>query len=223
MNHQLTTATRRGLVIVAAMLALTAWAWGQIPAGAEIPTHWNFAGDVDGTSGKAFGLFSMPVVNLLLIGVLWLVPMLEPRREHLVRSSLAFTTIMVSVFALMALVHALLIFAALGTSVDMERLIPAAIGALFIVIGSVMHRMESTFMMGIRTPWTLSSERSWKATHQAGRWVFIAFGAILLISAAVGGGEALSIWMFGGLMVAIAGLVAYSYVVWREDGEREMR
>ncbi|MCA9998617.1 MAG: DUF1648 domain-containing protein, partial [Anaerolineales bacterium] len=29
------------------MLLVSAWAWGQIPAGAQLPVHWNAAGEVD--------------------------------------------------------------------------------------------------------------------------------------------------------------------------------
>lgn len=212
-------ATRISLAIVAGMFALSAWAWGLIPPGAEIPIHWNAGGQVDGTAGRTFGLLVTPVIGLLITGLLGLVPKMEPRREHLERSSFAYVTVIISVIALMAFIHVLVVVSALGTPVAMERLMPAAIGVLFIVLGSVMHRMESTYMMGIRTPWTLASERSWEATHRAGRWVFVAIGIGLLAIAGIGDGEAAFAWMIGGLVVGLFGLMAYSYVVWRGDAE----
>lgn len=223
MRRELTLATRIGIVIVVGMLALTAWAWGQLPAGAEVPTHWNIRGEVDDTSGKAFGFLLIPAISALMIGMMWLVPILEPRAEHLIRSSVAFTTIMVSVIALMFVIQGLLVASALGVDVPMERAMPAAIGLLFVVMGSVMHRMESTYLMGIRTPWTLASERSWKATHRAGRWIFVALGIGLLALAVAGAGETAFLWLFGGLVVTMLGLVVFSFLVWRSDPEREGR
>ena len=47
--------------VVAAMTLLSAWAWTQLPAGAEVPIHWGIDGQVDGYASKEVGLFLLPV------------------------------------------------------------------------------------------------------------------------------------------------------------------
>ena len=220
MRTTLRRATILNLVIVAAMLALSAWAFGQLPAGTEIPIHWNAEGIVDDTSNKWFGLLVIPVGTVLLSGLLWVLPRLEPRRENLERSSFAYATVVVSVVVMMAVVHTIIVMAALGSSISVERVMPAGVGALFLVLGSVLDRVRSNYMMGIRTPWTLSSERSWEATHRAGKWMFMVFGAALIGLAAAGGGTNAFIALIVGLMLAAVGLTVYSYMVWRDDPDR---
>ena len=45
-----------------------------------------------------------------------------------------------------------------------------------------MPKSKSNFFYGIKTPWTLSSETSWKKTHKLGRILFILTGLLICIS-----------------------------------------
>lgn len=65
---------------------------------------------------------------------------------------------------------------------------------LFVVLGNLMQNIKPNFFVGIRTPWTLSSEDNWKKTHR-------------LMS---------KIWFFGGLVMLLLILVLpahYSFTV----------
>lgn len=67
----------------------------------------------------------------------------------------------------------------------------AAFGVMFAVIGNYMPKTKMNSTMGIKVPWTYSSEENWNATHRfAGRvWVIggllMLFGTILPEGAAV--------------------------------------
>ena len=52
----------------------------------------------------------------------------------------------------------------------------ALVGLLLSVLGSLLGQVRPNWFFGIRTPWTLSSERSWTATHRLGRWVLLVMG-----------------------------------------------
>ena len=58
-----------GIVIVA-MFAVSWWAWGQVPAGAEIPVHWGVDGQPDRYGGKFEGLMLMPLIVLAVAALL---------------------------------------------------------------------------------------------------------------------------------------------------------
>jgi uncharacterized membrane protein len=54
----------------------------------------------------------------------------------------------------------------MGTQVSPNLTMPVMIGILFICMGFLMEHAEPNWFAGIRTPWTLSSERVWKKTHE---------------------------------------------------------
>src|SRR6266581_3323404 len=56
----------------------------------------------------------------------------------------------------------------LGYPVAMSRLMPVGVGLLFIVLGNSLARVQPTWFVGIRTPWTLSSDTVWRKTHRTG-------------------------------------------------------
>lgn len=208
------------LAAIAAMLGLSAWAWGQLPPDARVPTHWNLAGDVDGTSGKAQGLLFAPLLSLAMLAVFTALPALEPRREHLAASADAYAVVWGGVAVLLGIVHGGIVLAALGHDVPVDRAMPLLVGGLFLALAWAMPRIQSNFMLGIRTPWTLSSEHSWRRTHAAGRWVFGGVGLAMMAMALVGGGEQAFAVVIGGAVASALALVAYSYAMWRQDPAR---
>ena len=210
-----------GGVIVLAMLAVSAWAWPQIPADAQIPIHWGPDGQVDGHGPKWVGLLGLPAVALAIVGLLAVIPRFEPRRANLERSSTAYVAIALTVVGVFAVLHVVAVMAALGSDINTTTVALAGTGVLFVVMGNFMGKTRSNWFFGIRTPWTLSSDRSWTQTHRLGGWLFIAIGiAVLVATLAFGPGVALWI-MVGGLAVSVIGLFAYSYVVWRDDPARQ--
>jgi uncharacterized membrane protein len=79
----------------------------------------------------------------------------------------------------------------------------------------MMGKAKRNFFIGIRTPWTLSSDRVWDETHKLGARMFIAGGVITVISAFFGEN---GIWLMLVAMLAAAFVpVVYSYILWRRE------
>ena len=53
---------------------------------------------------------------------------------------------------------------------------------MFVVIGNYLPKAKSNFFYGIKTPWTLSSEISWKKTHRLGGRLFVVSGLAIILS-----------------------------------------
>jgi uncharacterized membrane protein len=101
-----------------------------------------------------------------------------------------------------------------GVHVRIEVWVPLIVGALFVAVGGLLGRVRPNWFVGIRTPWTLSSEAAWTGTHRAGRWVFILMGALLMACAVLRPDWA--VWTMAVVGVTgMLGLVVYSYVLWR--------
>ncbi len=212
-----------GGALIVAMLAVSAWAWPQIPSDTQIPVHWGVDGQPDGYGPKWLGLLGIPAVAVGIIGLLALLPRLEPRRENLERSSTAYVAIAIAVVAFLAGLHVLAVMAALGSQINTTAVVVAGTGVIFIVIGNFLGKTRSNWFFGIRTPWTLSSERSWARTHRLGGWLFVGIGLGVLVTTALFGAT-VGLWiLLGGLLAGIVGLAAYSYLVWRDDPARGER
>lgn len=214
---------RRGLiafssVVVGAMLLLSAWAWLQLPADAEVPIHWGADGQVDGYASKTLGLFLLPLLTAGVAALFWVIPVIEPRRANIAKSGKAYAAIWVAVVLMLAAIDVVAVAAAMGADLDMSLIAFVSTGALFIVIGNYLPKVRPNYMMGIRTPWTLTSDLSWDRTHRVGGRLFVLEGLVFILVGLVRPApEALAVILIGGIAVMVVFVVAYSYRVWKID------
>jgi uncharacterized membrane protein len=207
--------------VVAVMLVASVWAYASLPADAEVPIHWGPDGRPDDYAGKAIGLFLLPGIAAAVALFLAIIPRIEPRRANLERSSKAYTAIWIGVMLLLGGLHLLAVSVAMGAELDLTRIVLVGTGALFMVIGNYLPKVRPNFMLGIRTPWTLTSDRSWTRTHRLGGRLFVLEGVILVVAGLLGIGGAVQVGLIIAGVAVIVGLAfAYSYVVWRDDPER---
>ena len=199
------------------MLAVSVYGWIQIPAGTEIPIHWNFAGEVDGTAGKVEAFLLLPAISLVAFLLLSLVPKLAPRRSHVEQSAKAYLAIGVIFGGIMLTLHSLVVLASLGYAVNISTTLTAAVGVMLIVMGNFMGKVRSNFIFGMRTPWTLSSELSWNKTHRLVGKLLMLWGVVVLtLSYTLNATQSL-IYTACGVLCIIAFGCVYSYRVWRSD------
>jgi len=208
-------------VIFLFTLALTIWAWGQIPADAQIPFHWNIKGEVDNYASKPVGLLMGPVMVIFLTLLLIFIPRMEPRKENLEQSQKAFQTVIGGILIFFAGLHLITILAVLGYEANIASMMAFLLGALFMAIGNYLGKIRSNFMFGIRTPWTLSSEVSWNKTHRLGGWLFFISGLLVFLSGFLRNGELTFGILLGGLFGSIILLFGYSYLIWKSDKDKK--
>lgn len=89
-------------------------------------------------------------------------------------------------------------------------------GILFIAIGYLLRQAKRNFFIGIRTPWTLSSDSVWDKTHQLGSVLFMLSGAFAILGGFLGGMTAFWL-MFVPLIGSTLFLVVYSYVLYKNE------
>ena len=200
------------LLIIAAACMASAAVWSRLPD--TMPTHWNLAGEVDGWSGKLFGAWLMPAIIAGLWLILRFLPRLDPRRANYAKFGPTYEAIIVTVMLFLFCLHAVALRTALGLPAPMERLVPLGAGAMMIVIGNLLPRARPNWFVGIRTPWTLSSDRVWERTHRVGGRLFVV-GGIVVVLAALFAPQLAQRIMIGTLVAESIAVVAYSYMEWR--------
>ena len=204
-------------VLLAAMFALAAASWGSAPG--QVPVHWNLAGQVDRYGGRFEGVFLLPLVAAAIyLLMLWL-PRLDPGRANYETFAGAYATLRLAVLAVLAGTYGVVQLWAHGRAASVAIWAPLLVGALLVVVGSLLGKLRPNWFVGIRTPWTLSSKVSWTRTHRLGGWLFIGLGVLTMTMAILGTTWAFRT-MFAALVAVAIGLVVYSYRVWRKDPEK---
>jgi uncharacterized membrane protein len=204
-------------VALVVMVATAAWGLANVGPGATVPMHWNVQGEVDGTGPAWFAFLMIPAITAAIVGLMALIPRIEPRRENLRRSAPAYRTTSSAVVLLMTVLQVVVVAAGVGLDVPVGFIVGGGVGVLFVVLGNVMATVRSNFMFGIRTPWTLSSERSWDRTHRLVGRLFVVTGLLMVVFALTG-----ILWLVMAVMlvmlaVTLVGGYWYSYRVWQAD------
>ena len=204
-------------IVLLYMFGLATFAWPQIAPDARIPIHWNFSGTPNGFASKPVGLLAVPLLAVALAAILVVIPLIEPRRMNLAQSGRAYTAFWIGILAVVAAAQTAAILSALGQPRLSGAIGVISVGGVFVVIGNYFPKLRSNFFVGIRTPWTLSSERSWNRTHRLGGRLFVLTGALVVLTALVGNSRLTTVVLIGSLVVSLAVMVVYSYLVWRVD------
>lgn len=206
------------LLVIAAMFAGALIVWPGAPA--QIPVHWNAAGEVDRYGGKVEGLLGIPLMTLAIYLLMRFLPRIDPGRANYARFGGAYTAIRAGIVVLMAGLFALVLAWIQGRPIDMSRAVPLGVGLLFVLIGALMGKVRPNWFVGVRTPWTLSSKTSWVRTHRLGGWLFVLLGVIFAVTGAFKLGR-FGVVIVAAVFAVVAILYAYSYFVWRTDPERQ--
>lgn len=218
---------RTGLIVSTIVLALMAgislWAGGQLPAD-NIPVHWDASGTPDRFSDRneaMFLLWMLPGSALFGVLVFCLLPQIEPMRDNLFKSRKAYNAVWIATMILFLGIHGGIAYMMVQSAGDemqsneFVRIVIAGTGILFIVMGNYLPKTRQNWFLGIRTPWTLSSEYTWEKTHRLAGRLFFAVGFVCLIGAFVVDGIAL-VAMVTGSAVSVALICAiYSFIVYR--------
>ena len=213
----MTTRTTTILVLLMILGAIVAGAllWNQLPG--QMASHWNVNDEVDDYMSKPWGVFMMPLVTLGMFVLFLVVPAIDPLKANIAKFRGEFNLFIVLIVAFMLYIHALTLAWSLGyDEFKMSTSMLPAMGFLFIFIGFMLRKAKRNFFIGIRTPWTLSSDYVWDKTHQLGATLFIAAGVLAFIGGIFGGTTA-----FWFLFVPVIGstlfLLVYSYLLYRNE------
>lgn len=162
-----------GIVLVS--FAVSVYFYSQMPE--RIASHWNVHGQVDGYLSKSRGLFLMPCILIGLTLLFAAVPRLDP---HIEKFRKYYDGFIILFFVFMLSVHLQVILWNAGIRINPNMILPVGLGILFFYTGILCENTTRNRFIGIRTPWTLSSEKVWEKTHKVGGKLFRVAGVIAL-------------------------------------------
>ncbi len=203
------------LILIAGAILAGLLLWNQLPD--PMASHWDVNDQVNGYMSKFWGVFMVPLMALGMFLLFLVIPSIDPLKANIAQFRDAFNLFIVLIMVFMLYVHGLSLAWNLGyTDFKMSTSMLPAMGLLFIFIGFMLRKAKRNFFIGIRTPWTLSSDMVWDKTHRLGAVLFMVSGVLTLVGGFFGG--MVAFWMlFVPLMGSTIFLLVYSYVLYRNE------
>jgi len=202
------------IFLIAFALVFSISVYNRLPE--QMASHWNENSQVDGYMSRFWGAFMMPLVVLGMLAVFLVIPNIDPLKANIAKFRGQFNTFITLIVAFMTYVHILTMLWNLGyDQFNMGSAMMPALGLVFIFAGIMMRKAKRNFFIGIRTPWTLSSDTVWDEIHRIGSVLFIASGIIAMLGVFF---ENYAIWL---VLVPVLGstifLLVYSYVLYQRE------
>ncbi|MBN1779485.1 MAG: SdpI family protein [Candidatus Buchananbacteria bacterium] len=185
----------------------------------QVPSHWNFQGEIDSYSSRGFAAFFFPALNVVIYLLFLAIPYLDPKKDRYQEFTKAYHVFKNLIVAFMTIIYFFIGVAGLGYQVPITLLVPSLVGILFIVIGNYLSKIKTNWFMGIRTPWTISNDEVWNKTNRLGGKLFVAFGALMILGIFLPQEIFWQIFMICTAVVVIVPIV-YSYFLYRKISQK---
>lgn len=201
------------IIVILISFAIGIYFYSQFPD--RIASHWNIKGEVDSYMSKFWGLFLMPIILLGLWLLFLLIPRIDPLKKNIEKFRKYFDVFIVLITLFLFYIYLLAIAWNTGMRFDMGRAVVPAMGILFYYIGVLLKHAKRNWFIGIRTPWTLSSDKVWEKTHEiAGKFFKIA-GVIAVL------GIFFPQWVFlivvAPILLFVIYIFIYSYFLYQKE------
>lgn len=206
-----------GSLIVLLNFVLTLIVYPRLPE--TIANHWNAQGVVDGFIDKGFGVYTLPIIMLVVFILLISVPKLDPLKKN-IEKFLKYYNMFVIVFLLFfTSLNIQILLWNLGTKISPLLLFPIGFSVLCYFIGLMTEHAEQNLFIGIRTPWTLASKSVWNKTHKLAGKLYksaavLSFVGVFFQTYAI-------FFVLIPIISVSAVLVVYSYLEFRKEQKKE--
>jgi len=204
------------IVVLSFAVALYAYQDPSIPD--RVPAHWNAAGQVDGYLPKFWGLFFVPILGVLLLPLFIVLPRIDPLKKNIMEFRHYYDGFIAVFMGFLFYLQIITLLLITGSDFHIIQALAPAFGVLFYCIGILLGKSKRNWFIGIRTPWTLSSDKIWDRTHALGGRLFKIAGVLSLLGAFF---YEHALWFILAPIIAFSAfLVVYSYFEYRKQGKR---
>ena len=200
------------IIVIAIIISITTYA--QLPD--QVVSHWNISGQPDGWSGKNFHAIVFPGILIFIYLLMSILPKVDPNKQRYTEFAKVYLILRNILILTFLIIFSGATLSNLGYAVNIGSLVSVTIGLLFIILGNYLGKLKRNWFIGIRTPWTISSENSWNKTHRLGGKLFVILGLIIILIPVLWP-QAAFWFLVGGTTGLIATVTTYSYIIYRKD------
>jgi len=204
------------VVLLSFIMALYLYFQSWVPG--QMASHWGINGDVNGYLPKFWGLFLLPIIAAGCLGVFALIPRIDPLKKNVHEFAKYFDRFILIFILFLLYLYILTILWAMGNRFNMVQLMAPGFGALIFYAGILVSHAKRNWFIGIRTPWTMSSEIVWDKTHKLGGKLFKTAGLLAFVGAVIPE-DAIYFVLIPILAAAIVSVV-YSYFEYKKQEKK---
>ena len=143
-----------GILVLSFVIAICFY--GQMPE--KMASHWNASGQVDDYIPKFWALFLVPLISAGLLLLFLAIPKIDPLKVNIEKFRKYYDFFIMFMIAFLFYIYLLTLFWNMGMGFDMIQAMSPAFVALFYCCGILIANTKQNWFIGIRTPWTMSSE-----------------------------------------------------------------
>lgn len=180
----------------------------------RLPVHWNAAGEADGYGSRFMGLFLMPIIILAVYLLFIFIPKMAVFKKNIEDFLKYFESMKLVILLFFVGLYSATIIQ-IYRPFNMSYFVAPAVAVLLYYTGYLMKFAKRNFFIGIRTPWTLSSDMVWEKTHKIGSVLFRIVAVFVLTAFFF---PEYFLWIF---LIPLSGMVVflfvYSYLEFRKE------
>lgn len=181
-----------------------------------VPTHFNIQGEADGYSTPETLVWILVALNGIGYLLFLVIPLIDPKKFATTHEKIYFRIRLGMTFLLVGL-SILIVYLTTGDALKGIMALGIVFALLCIFLGNYLQAVKSNYFIGIRTPWTLSSESVWRKTHLiTGRILFygglLSLPVLFLVPANLAPVGSVGVLILG----SVFGII-YSYVLYRNE------
>ena len=183
-----------------------------------VPVHFGLDGTADRYGSKQELIWMFIILSAVTIGIYFLItnlPRIDPKKTA-GYSAATFKKLALTLVVLLSALQLCIINATLSGSFSMSKFMLPILGLLFAFLGNLMHSIKPNYFFGIRTPWALEDENTWRATHQLAGKLWLAGGIAITIATLLFSHKTGFIIMLGIVVLITLIPVVFSYQYYKK-------
>jgi len=204
------------VLLIAIAVAAGCYFYPRLPE--TVPSHWNYVGEVDGWSSRFTAAIGIPIMMAGMYLLFLALPLIDPKKEKYLLFGKVYRIFKNMILGFLLIIYFAVGLSGLGYSIPVGVLVPVMVGLLFIVLGNYLGKIKQNWFVGIKTPWTLSSEEVWNKTHRVGGKLFILAGVVIGATPFLPAYLRLPLFAFA-LAGLLGGTIGYSYLLYRKNNQ----
>ena len=179
----------------------------------KMAIHWDENGTPNGFSSKEIALSIVPIISFFLFLLLIAIPKIDPLKKNIQQFISYYYGMVLLILLFMLLLNISTILSNISINFITDAVL-IGMAAIMFYVAILLKHAKMNWFVGIRTPWTLSSEEVWNKTHEIGSKLFLIIAVVTLASIFF----PYKVWV---LIISIISvslfLVIYSYHEYRKE------
>lgn len=182
----------------------------QLPE--QLPTRFDFQGNITGYTNKTMFIFAMPVFFLIINSFTHFMINADPKKRNQNKMMRGLSKFVAPI--LINILYPATIYISLGNQLGIGSIIGIILGVLLIAQGNYLPKTDVNYTMGIKLPWTLQNPENWRKTHQLAGKLYVICGFIFIICNFIPNAFVVSFVLF---ILLNLYLIYYSYNLYKKE------